>query len=90
MKKVLHVIDSLDLGGAQTLLLDIVRYTDHSRFDVQVACMHGLGVFVKEFEKVGIKVHSLSAEKWPPHYISNFLRLNKSFQPDILHFHLFG
>jgi glycosyltransferase involved in cell wall biosynthesis len=88
--KVLHVIDSLDLGGAQTLLLDIVRHADHSHFDIQVACMHGHGVFVEDFENAGIKVHSLSRSKWPPHYISNLFRLNKSFQPDILHFHLFG
>jgi len=88
--KVLHVIDSLDLGGAQTLLLDIVRHADHSHFDIQVACMHGYGVFVEDFENAGIKVHSLSRSKWPPHYISNLFRLNKSFQPDILHFHLFG
>jgi glycosyltransferase involved in cell wall biosynthesis len=88
--KVLHVIDSLDLGGAQTLLLDIVRHADLSHFDIQVACMHGYGVFVEDFENAGIKVHSLSRSKWPPHYISNLFRLNKSFQPDILHFHLFG
>jgi len=89
-RKVLHVIDSLDLGGAQTLLLEICRNLNRDKFDVEVACMHGRGVFAEEFEKASIKVHSLSPEKWPPHYISNFLKLKKSFQPDIVHFHLFG
>jgi len=90
VKKVLHVIDSLDLGGAQTLLLDICKHTDHSRFDVQVACMHGRGVFADEFEKAGINVHSLSPSKWPPRYIPNFIGLLGSLDPDIIHFHLFG
>jgi glycosyltransferase involved in cell wall biosynthesis len=88
--KVLHVIDSLDLGGAQTLLLDICNHTDGGRFDVEVACMHGRGVFSEEFEKAGIKVYSLSPGKWPPSYIPEFLKLLKRLDPEILHFHLFG
>ena len=89
-RKVLHVIDSLDLGGAQTLLLDICKHTDRGRFDVEVACMHGRGVFAEEFEKAGIRVHSLSPGKWPPLYVPNFLKLLKKLDPVILHFHLFG
>lgn len=89
-RKVLHVIDSLDLGGAQTLLLEICRNADRERYEVEVACMHGLGVFAAEFGKEGIKVHSLSPGKWPPLYIPNFPRLLRRLDPDILHFHLFG
>lgn len=88
--KVLHVIDSLDLGGAQTLLLEICRHSDHERFDTEVTCMHGRGVFAAEFEKAGIEVHSLSPGKWPPLYVPNFLKLVKRLDPDVLHFHLFG
>jgi glycosyltransferase involved in cell wall biosynthesis len=89
-RKILHVIDSFDLGGAQTLLLEICKNSNQERFDLEVACMHGRGIFAEEFEKAGIKVHSLSPGKWPPLYIPNFLRLLKGFDPDILHFHLFG
>ena len=89
-RHVLHVIDSLDLGGAQTLLLEICKNSNRERFDPEVACMHGRGVFAAEFEKAGIKVHSLSPGKWPPLYVPNFLRLVKKLDPEILHFHLFG
>jgi glycosyltransferase involved in cell wall biosynthesis len=89
-RRVLHVIDSLDLGGAQTLLLDICKHADGERYAVEVACMHGRGVFADEFEKAGIKVHSLSPSKWPPRYIPNFIGLLGSLAPDIIHFHLFG
>lgn len=89
-RKVLHVIDSLDLGGAQTLLLEICKNLNRDRFEVEVACMHGRGVFAAEFEKAGIKVHSLSPGKWPPLYLPNFLKLIRSEDPEILHFHLFG
>jgi glycosyltransferase involved in cell wall biosynthesis len=90
MKKVLHVIDSLDLGGAQTFLLGLVKNLDRNRYLPEVACMHGRGVYAEAFEKLGISVHSLSAGKFPPMYLPNFWSLMRSGSYDILHFHLFG
>jgi glycosyltransferase involved in cell wall biosynthesis len=90
VKKILHVIDSLDLGGAQTFLLELVKHHDGSRYLPEVACMHGRGVYAEAFEKNGITVHSLSPEKFPPFYLPNFWKLMRSGGYDILHFHLFG
>ena len=90
MKKILHVIDSLDLGGAQTFLLELVKHHDRSRYLPEVACMHGRGVYAEAFEKNGITVHSLSPGKFPPLYLPNFWRLMRSGGYDMLHFHLFG
>lgn len=90
MRKVLHVIDSLDLGGAQTFLLELVKHHDRTRYLPEVACMHGRGVYAKAFEEEGIAVHSLSPGKFPPLYLPNFWRLMRSGGYDILHFHLFG
>jgi len=89
-KKVLHVIDSLDLGGAQTFLLDLVRHHDRSRYLPEVAAMHGRGVYADAFEKEGITIHSLSPGKFPPMYLPNFWKLLRRGNYDILHFHLFG
>lgn len=89
-RKVLHVIDSLDLGGAQTFLLGLVRNLDRDRYLPEVACMHGRGVYAEAFEKAGIAVHSLSPGKFPPMYLPNFWKLLRSGNYDILHFHLFG
>jgi glycosyltransferase involved in cell wall biosynthesis len=89
-RKVLHVIDSLDLGGAQTFLLGLVNGTDRSRYLPEVACMHGRGVYMKSFGEAGIQVHSLSPGKMPPLYLPNFWRLMRRGGYDILHFHLFG
>ena len=89
-KRVLHVIDSFDLGGAQTFLLDLVRHLNHTRFVAEVAAMHGHGVFECSFQEVGIPTHSLSPGKFPPHYIPNFWRLMRHKKFDIIHFHLFG
>jgi L-malate glycosyltransferase len=88
-RKVLHVIDSLDLGGAQTFLLDLVKNHDRALYLPEVAAMHGRGVFASAFVEAGIPVHSLSPGKFPPWYLPNFCRLMTGGY-DILHFHLFG
>lgn len=88
--RVLHVIDHLDLGGAQTALLDMLRHRDRSSFDVEVAVMHGPGHFAAELEKIGVAVHVLAGSKWPPAYVPRFLSLIRRGGFEILHFHLQG
>ena len=90
MIRVLHVIDHLDLGGAQTALLDMLRHRDRAAFEVEVAVMHGWGPFADALEAIGIKVHSLSRAKWPPKYVAEFLRLLRNTEFQIVHFHLQG
>lgn len=88
MKRVLHVIDHLGLGGAQSVLVDLVTLMDRSEWHCEVAAMHGRGLFAEILEQQGIKVHSLSSSLWPPRYLSAFVRLQPQF--DLLHFHLSG
>lgn len=88
MIRVLHVIDHLGLGGAQTAVLDMLSNRDRARFDVEVAVMHGWGPFAEALEEIGVKVHSLSAAKWPPLYVPAFFRLIREGRYDVLHFHL--
>ncbi|MEY4299749.1 MAG: hypothetical protein RIR25_985 [Verrucomicrobiota bacterium] len=90
MIRVLHVIDHLGLGGAQSALLDMVTNRDPAAVEVEVAVMHGRGLFCEALELSGIKVHSLAPSKWPPVYLSRFARLVKAGRYDILHFHLRG
>jgi glycosyltransferase involved in cell wall biosynthesis len=90
MIRVLHVIDHLDLGGAQTAVLDMLRHRDQSAFDVEVAAMHGRGPFAGALEEMGIRVHFLADHKWPPAYLANFARLLRSADFQVLHFHLQG
>ena len=88
--RVLHVIDSFDLGGAQTALLHLVKHRDSSRFDVEVAAMHGRGVFWDRFVELGVPVHSLSPRKWLPVYFLKLAALLLARRFDAVHCHLFG
>ncbi len=88
--RVLHVIDSFDLGGAQTALLNLIKYADRERFELEVACLHGRGVFWRDFVALGVPVHSLSPAKWLPLYVPRLLRLLATRRFDVVHCHLFG
>lgn len=90
MVRILHVIDSLDLGGAQTALLNLVKYADTARFHHEVASMHGGGMFAGAFRELGVPVHSLSAHRWPPGYLTGLPRLLRRESFDIVHCHLFA
>lgn len=90
MTKVLHVIDHLELGGAQSAMLDLIRCADRERLSIEVAVMHGRGPFADALEREGVTVHSLAPAKWPPIYVGNFLRLARENPYDVLHFHLNG
>ena len=88
--RVLHVIDSFDLGGAQTALLNLVRAMDRTRFTAEVAAMHGRGVFWENFAALGIPLHSLSPAKWLPLYVPRLMQLLAQRRFDLVHCHLFG
>lgn len=90
MIRVLHVIDHLGLGGAQSAVLDLLGNMDREHFHCEVAVLHGQGPFADALRGIGITVHSLSPSKWPPLYIPGLLALLRQSRFDILHFHLQG
>lgn len=90
MIRVLHVIDSLDLGGAQAVVVNLARFRDQEKFDVAVAAMHGRGVFAERLEAEGVRVISLSDGKLPPLYLLALPSLLRRERFDVVHFHLFG
>lgn len=86
--RVLHLIDSLDLGGAQEVVVNIVRGADRSRFEHEVATLHGHGIYLQRLIDSGVRVHSLSPAKWLPAHIPGLASVLWSGRFDILHCHL--
>lgn len=88
MKKVLHVIDSLHLGGAQEVVMNLATCGDTKQFRHEVATMHGHGVYWERMEALGIPLHSLSPHKFVPWYAASLPALLLRGRFDILHCHL--
>lgn len=88
--RILHVIDSLDLGGAQVVLWNLLRHAARERFEIEAACLHGHGVFWERLVATGLPVHSLSAHRFWPAYVPALVGLIRRRRFDIVHCHLLG
>lgn len=51
MKKILFVVESLAGGGAEKVLLTLIKNIDKKKYDVTVFTIIETGVYVKEFRK---------------------------------------
>ncbi len=86
--RVLHVIDSLALGGAQVVLENLLAHADRARFAPEVACMHGHGVFWERIRATGVPVRSLSFDHRFPSYVPALAWLILTRRYDVVHCHL--
>ena len=59
---ILHVITTIDLGGAEKQLLTLATYQREKGFDVEVVFSKDKPTLLQDFLKVGVKVDSSFAE----------------------------
>jgi glycosyltransferase involved in cell wall biosynthesis len=90
--KVLHLLVSLPVGGAEDLVAAIVRGLDPERFAAGVACLGFPGPVGEELRAAGYPVNSLGLEvkqtsTW--RLAAEVRRLLQDLRPDILHTHLY-
>ena len=87
MKKYLHIIASLDIGGAETMLLRLINHRSDLVKSTMVISLTKNGRIGKALEEIGIKVICLEMSNW----LSAFkviLKLKKIIQnekPAIIH-----
>ncbi len=88
--RVLHLITSLDRGGAENHLLALARHVDRRRFTMEVAVLGWGGDLVPLFEDAGIRVHRLNA-RWRVDLAAllRLVGLVRAGSYHILHSHLF-
>ena len=90
-KKIMFVIWSLELGGAERVVINLAKYINHERFEVFVCCLDDAGEFSSELEDLGIKVIALHKKRGIdfllPKKISSLVR---DYEIDILAPHLWG
>ncbi len=87
--KVLMIIDNLDQGGAQTLLVDLVTGINRANFQPLVCSLRNSSPeFLYFFEKAGVKVFQLGAGRLNPLKLIRLLRLIKKERIEVVHTHL--
>lgn len=87
--KVLYVIWSLQMGGAERVVSDTARKLDRERFEPMVACLNFKGLLAEELEKQGIKVFCVDKKpKLDLGVIGKLADIMRRERVDIVHTHL--
>jgi len=88
--RVLHVITSLGIGGAERLVLSAARGLPRARFDQAICCLAERGVRAADAEAAGVPVFSIDSFPGLRHPIAfaRLVRIVRAFRPTIVHTHL--
>ena len=86
---VLHLINELEPGGAEVLLVDLAKERDRDRFSYAVAYLYGQGTLRGAIENHAVKVYDLSLSgKKNPLMLFSIVSLLKKLRIDVLNCHL--
>ena len=89
--RVVHLIDSLSMGGAERMIVTLARYMDRNGIEMEVCCLGEAGVLAEDVEAHGVKVTALGQRSnYDPSVFFPLVRFLKDGQFDIVHTHLFG
>ncbi len=88
--RVLQIVETLWLGGAQRLLPGLVTGIDPQRFECQIVALND-GPLRREFEVAGLPLIVLGVRRfYEPRVLSALVRLVRTRQIDVIHTHLTG
>lgn len=87
-RKVLMLIDHLDAGGAQSLLVDLVEGLDRARFEPLVCVLRASSLHVPRLRQRGVPVFELGTGRFDPRKFFRLRALMRRERPDIVHTHL--
>ena len=89
--RVMYLIWSLDLGGAEQVVMNLAKKLDRQKFKAVVCCLNEKGRYAPLLEKEGIKVFELHKKpKFDLFLIFKLVGLIKQEKIDLLHTHLFS
>ncbi|HOE96259.1 MAG TPA: glycosyltransferase [Candidatus Sumerlaeota bacterium] len=86
--RVLHVIDSLRLGGAQTYLLSLLRELGRLDVDCAVAALWGPQSLSSAFAEAGFAPRELARSRFDARLVPRLRAHIRRLRPDVVHAHL--
>lgn len=84
--RILHIITSLDTGGAEKMLFKLLGGMDTARFENRVVCLLPAGPVGDQIKSLGIKVESLGLKRGriSPAGLIKLFRMVTKWKPDII------
>ncbi len=84
--KIAHVVDSMDVGGAETIVSQMCRLQRDQGHDPRVYAVANLGALGEQMRQEGFIVQTHLGRSLPDG-LRNFFRTFKETQPDVVHLH---
>ncbi|MDO9399659.1 MAG: glycosyltransferase [bacterium] len=89
--KIIYIIPTLNIGGAERLVIDIAKNLNQEKFIVKIICMKRFGIWEQELKDSGIQLILLGQKRGCSFFsLIKLIRILKKECPDIVHTHLFG
>jgi glycosyltransferase involved in cell wall biosynthesis len=84
--RIVHLITSLSMGGAQMMLYKLLSATDRKRFDPVVISLTDHGALHEQINKLGVPVHSVGMHSGvpTPAAVCRLIRTVKHASPDLI------
>ncbi|MBU8922679.1 MAG: glycosyltransferase [Bacteroidales bacterium] len=82
-----HLIHSLDIGGAQKILYHYAKFHDRNRYRMEAISFMPGGPLIEEVESLGVKVHILNTRSSDIRSLTRMTRIFKQNRAKIVHFH---
>lgn len=91
-QRILHLITRLPIGGAERMLLGVLRNLDPDRFASEVCCIQDRGELATEVEDMHIPLHVLGlmrSNRFDLQVVEALRRLIRERRFDLVHCHLY-
>lgn len=86
--KILHVVENLNRGGLERVVLNLVEYQLSIGDVCKIVCVYEEGILVDEARSFGIEVVALHKKNgFDIRLISDFRTVINKFKPDVVHSH---
>jgi glycosyltransferase involved in cell wall biosynthesis len=86
LRKILHIITALDVGGAEAMLQKLVLDTDRSRFEPEVIALTAVGAIGQRIAEAGVRVRDMRMRPGRPdaRAVGRLVRSMHALRPDIV------
>jgi glycosyltransferase involved in cell wall biosynthesis len=86
--RVVHLVSTLNMGGLEKVVYDLVRCSDRQQFSMHVLCLGEVGDLGPKFEEIGVTVEGLGVlDCGILRCAMAVARRLRVLQPDVLHTH---